>query len=362
MTAFHGGNLWPLLEKALPGSETPLDFSVDMNPFGPPSGLRSLLEEGLDQIHCYPEPSYRIFREAAAQVEGVDPSEILSGNGTADLIHLISRWKARDGVAVIVPAFTEYERAARADGSEPVRWMLREENGAFIPPVLDKPPWLERAGLLFLCNPNNPTGTLWPQEPLLRLLHLCEESGTILVVDEAYMDLVEDGNRHSLVPRVKESDHLIVLRSLTKGFAVPGLRLGYLAASSRTIRQLNGLQPPWSVNAVAAHAGPKLLQDQQYLADSRAGLQPLRRSLWNALGGIQGLIPYPSAANFFLCRLENRNLSGSELVERLKNRGILIRTCDDFTGLAAGRFIRTAVRRMEENERLVASLKEALPG
>ncbi|MBI3332620.1 MAG: threonine-phosphate decarboxylase [Candidatus Omnitrophica bacterium] len=337
----HGGNLWPLLKEGTFGLDEILDFSADLNPLGPPPDLGVLIQEAQGQIAWYPEPTYEEFREAAGRLHRADPAAILPGNGTADLIHLISRWRAGEDAAVAAPTFTEYERAVLA-------------NGGRITP-------LDRARLLFLCNPNNPTGTVQPREELLKVAEACERRGAFLVVDEAYMDLVEDPLRYSMIRDLARFSRLIVLRSMTKSFAIPGLRVGYLAASPGIVAGLRDLQPPWPMNGLAASVGARLLErGEPFLAQTRQALKRFRDSLREDLAGLGGIRPSPSSANFFLCRLEDPGWSNRRLADQLKERGILIRSCDDFTGLEPGRFIRVAVRRREENERLVGALREIL--
>jgi len=352
----HGGNPWALLDTQGSHPEEILDFSADLNPSGPPESVSFLLQEGCKKVPWYPEPTYRDFREAAARFHGIDPSHILPGNGTAQLIHLISRWQRKSRVAVVTPTFTEYERAVTAEGGDLVPWPLQEEN-RFLPPALNGALGLRGARLLFLCNPNNPTGTLWPMGELLQLIQTCEQAGTWIVVDEATMDLVEDRLRYSVVPFVKRFPHLIVLRSMTKSFSVPGLRIGYLAASKRAVEELNSIQPPWAMNALAAFVGAGLFKEERYLKDSRQRIKELKHLLWEGLSTLPGLSPYPSEANFFLCRMTDPKGSNQGLAQKLQAQGILIRTCDDFTGLARGQFIRLAVRRLEENGLLVEALR-----
>lgn len=361
MTSSHGGNPWALMEENAFSLDEILDMSADLNPLGPPPDLGDLLEEGVKQVGWYPDPTYREFRQAVAQVEGVDPSRILVGNGTTDLIHLISRWQARADAAVVVPTFTEYERAVAADGGSVVPWPLCFEE-RFSPPTWNGALPFESVRLLFLCNPNNPTGTLWPEDQLHALAEICDQVGTFLVVDEATMDLVEDPLRYSAVPWVGDFRRLLVLRSMTKSFAVPGLRIGYLAASTEIVGELSRLQPPWAMNAVAGCIGRRLIRKQQYLKASRSALKEFREDLWNRLVQVSSIRTYPSAANFFLCRIEDPAWSNRPLAEKLRERGILVRTCDDFTGLSGGRFFRVAVRGLKENVRLVSALKEIFSG
>ena len=390
MTGRHGGNPWALVkprsgsarrapfvmsQRDIPHSASGLalpdlprgfaitqvlDFSANLNPVGPPPGVESLLEEARGRIRWYPEPTYREFRESVAKAEGVDPSCILPGNGTADLIHLISRWKARGRVAVVVPTFTEYERAAQADQSEVFPLHLKEELDFFPDGLGREIGSLGAVQLLFLCNPNNPTGRLWPVKPLQELLGACQRAGTVVVVDEAYMEFLEDRLRYSSVPWVKRFQNLIVLRSMTKIFSVPGIRIGYGVTCEKTALALRQIQPPWPMNGLAASLGERLIGESGFLERSRREIAGFRQQLRTDLQGLPGIKLVPSEANFILCRLMDPAQTAQGLAQDLARRGILIRVCDDFTGLEPGRFIRVAVRRPEENQRLLQALQEIL--
>lgn len=348
MTA-HGGNIWDLVEEQGLSPEQVLDFSADLNPLGPPPHWESLLREAGPSLRRLPEPTYAEFRTAVARREGVAPDQILPGNGTSDLIHLISRLHPRSRASICVPTFTEYERAVLADGGGIFPWN-GEDQSRF--------PSLKGIDLLFLCNPNNPTGFLWPKEDLLRLIRSADEAGAVSVVDETVMDLVEDRRRYSLIPQAGLLKRLIVLKSFSKSFAVPGLRIGALVASPLMVQRLARIQPPWVLNSLAASVGARLAQEDRFLEESRRRLSDLRAGLWEGLKGIPEIQPYPSAANFFLCRITDFRWTGESLAEPLRRQGILIRTCDDFTGLDHGRFVRISVRLEEENRRLLSALKE----
>lgn len=332
-----------------------LDFSADLNPWAAEEIPAAVMEEAWAQVRHYPDPEYRRFREAAAEREGADPASILPGNGTADLIHLISRWRKGGRAGIPVPTFTEYARAVRADGGEVLTWRFPEENGFSgegFPRVLRQMP----ADLVFLCNPNNPTGRIWPVEVLNECVELCEQKGILLIVDEAYLELSEDPARASLAALAGRRRSLLVLRSMTKTFGIPGLRIGYAVGHPQEIARLEAFQPPWSLNTLAAEAGIWFLkQGENRTAEWRNRLASARVEMTHALRGMPGLRPVPSEANFLLCRSDRETAVVAQALERQK---ILIRRCDDFDGLEPDRFFRAAVRRPRENQRLLAALKE----
>jgi threonine-phosphate decarboxylase len=309
----HGGASDPTL----------LDFSANVNPLGVPDGVRAVLADGASRVERYPTPDAREFAAAVARHFRIPVQCILPGNGSSELIYLVARLFAGRLGRVVVPAFTEYEDACEASGI-PL--------GSAAPEVT------------FLGNPSSPEGRLRSREELLGL------DGT-LVVDEAFMDFVDE--RESLVLRAAEDPRLIVLRTLTKFYAIPGLRLGYLVAVPETISKLRMLQPPWSVNALAEAAGLAALEERDYAQFTRRFVGERREELSKGLKSA-GLEPLPSVTNYILCRVTD----GSLLCGELLKRGIVARNCDSFTGLEKNRYVRFAVRKRSENERLLAALKE----
>lgn len=357
----HGGNLWAAAQKRGIPPEEIIDFSADLNPWAEGWVPPDLIQEAWRRARHYPDPVYRRFREAAAAWEGVEPESILPGNGTADLIHLISRWRKGARAFLPVPTFTEYARAVLSDGGTIASWPLPEErgfDGSGLPPVLERAP----ADLLFLCNPNNPTGRLWPREILRETLDLCEQKGIFWVADEAYLDLVAEEDRHSLVSQAGRRRNGVVLRSLTKVFGLPGLRIGYAVGHPETVKALEAIQPPWPVNTLAAEVGTWLMGTAVgKLAESRSLLESARTEMVRGLASVHSLRLFPSDANFLLGRLSgDSGLGVGEVADRLEGRGILIRRCDDFQGLEPDRFLRVAVRRPDDNHRLVELLREIL--
>ena len=313
MKRLHGGASDPTL----------LDFSANVNPLGPPDGVRAVLADGATRVDRYPTADTREFATAVARHHGIPLECVLPGNGSSDLIYLVARlfWGRRG--RVVVPAFTEYEDACEASGIS-----------------LDH----RAPEFTFVGNPSSPEGRLLSREDVLRL------EGT-LVVDEAFMDFV--GDRESLVHCAAEDPRLIVLRTLTKFYAIPGLRLGYLVSVPETVSNLRRLQPPWSVNALAEAAGLASLREHDYAQFTRRFVQERREELLAGLK-LAGLEPLPSVTNYILCRVPDAALLCGELLKR----GIVARNCDSFTGLEKNRYVRFAVRKRSENERLLAALKE----
>jgi threonine-phosphate decarboxylase len=350
---FHGGNLCsPLIEEGTRPDGIVADFSVNLNPLGPPPIWRDLVIEGLKELLRYPDPTHRALREAIARWEGISPEWILPGNGTAELIALMARWQSGRPVWMAVPTFTEYRRLAEAVGATIQTWTLLEETQ--FQPTIPSHLLSDPEGLIFLCQPNNPTGGFWPKELLLALLQAAQKSHATVVVDEAYLDLSDCGRANSVVPWIARFDCLFVLRSLTKTLALPGLRLGYLVGPAEGIQRICALQPPWSVNALAAWVGRGVLEWQgypEYLIKSQQAVALGRARLYRMMAHLP-VMPFPSYANFLLIRWLPDSPTLWEWFKRLVGRGILIRLCDDFDGLPCQRFFRLSVRPDQELEYL----------
>ncbi|HAM41144.1 MAG TPA: threonine-phosphate decarboxylase [Candidatus Omnitrophica bacterium] len=338
-----------------------LDFSVDVNPFDPPESVRATILSSLEAIRRYPDPQAQRLRQAVADVHHLPMESILPANGSAELIPLLTQALRPRTALVIAPTFTEYEWALDQVGAD-IRYVVsREADGFCWPETLEGwlPP-LDGIDVVWLCNPNNPTGVAVSGERLLALAARCEETRTVLVVDEAFVEWSEAPEQISVADAVPRFTQLIVLRSLTKLFAIPGLRVGYLLASPTLVERLRAHQSAWPLNTFAIDVGAQVVTETAYVARCRRLIRQAVEHCAAGLRGLPGLRPFPSDANFILCKLTTSSLSSSELCARLAQQGCAVRTCDDFTGLEPGRFIRIGVRTPEDNARLIAALHNIL--
>ena len=327
-----------------------LDFSANINPLGPPEeALRAARQALIGEVASYPDGRYPELCAALAGYLGLAEETVLPTNGGAEALFLAARAAAEGrpgGKAVVLdPTFSEYAAAARAAGLGPESRVARRPQDGFRldPAVLDG---LDGVGVVFLCNPNNPTGDLTPREEVVALLERTRSAGAVLVVDEAFADFAPGEGVADLV-----DEHLYVARSFTKFFAVPGLRLGCLIARDPDL--VRPFQPSWSVNVAAAAAGIAAAGDHAYAENTLREVALRRENLVRALRPLLGLDVYGGAANFLLVR-------GPEgLVERLAQRGVLVRGCGPFPGLEPN-FLRIAVRGAEENQQLIAAVEAVL--
>jgi len=323
-----------------------LDFSQNINPFGPPpealeAARRALYEES----GRYPDLKYSKLRGALAQYLDVPPQTVVPTNGGAEALFLAAGAVGAGGALILEPTFSEYAAAARASGMEVVRRLVRrpQEGFGFDHGALED---LDGISVVFLCNPNNPTGDSLAYGEVLEVADRVRQAGAVLVVDEAFADFTPGISVSRMV-----DEGLWVARSFTKFFAIPGLRLGCIVCDDA--ERIQRLQPSWPVNAVAAAAGIIAAGDSGFSEASVSEIARLRGALFDALNDLHGLQPFPGAANFLLVR-------GPEgLAGRLARRGLLVRGCGRFMGLGPG-FFRVAVQGEAENGRLISALREEL--
>ncbi len=348
----HGGRIREISRKLGSGI---LDFSANINPLGSPP-LDDLVLEELKNISHYPDNTYIEFREAAASFVDVDPDNIVPGNGSSEIIRMFSEVCIDlDELALIPsPTFGEYETQSRIAGARILKTELGMPVQRDLNTVFDDA-LLKEAKAAFFCNPNNPTGHLTSREELVQLAMRCDANDVFLLLDEAFIEL-SDPNQ-SLAKMAPEMDGLVVMRSLTKSFGVPGLRLGFAVTNSRLAEVMNKARIPWSISSIAASAAVHLLRNREFLEKSRELVLNELEWLTAALKSI-GLKPLRSSTNFILIDISDMGMSSAEIVRRMLDEGILIRDCSSF-GLGQ-RYVRVAVRKRDENERLVTAFKKIL--
>ncbi|KSU83215.1 MULTISPECIES: threonine-phosphate decarboxylase CobD [Fictibacillus] len=350
----HGANP-ELLARSLQTElkENSLDFSVNVNPYPPLVNLKEVWGSLYEEILHYPHPSAAPFLQLAAEMAGLGPEQVLAGNGAAELIFLIAQAYRGANVLIIEPAFSEYREACEANGCKVESFITQEESKWGISfEELEKS--LEGKQLCFLCQPNNPTGTALDSVELEKLLQLCSEKKVTLVVDEAFVHFME--NPVTAVPLLAHFNNLILLRSLTKMFHLPGLRLGYAMSSLDLILKMKKYQPPWSVNGPAQKIGMLCVaQEKPIAADIAEKTANERNRLFPVLRRL-GFEPSPSLVNFYLLREKGEEKDQMDLIKYLLSRRIIVRHTFNFNGLE-GRFIRLAIRTPEENDVLLDVLE-----
>ncbi|MFX4260816.1 threonine-phosphate decarboxylase CobD [Pelotomaculum propionicicum] len=356
----HGGNITLASRKYGLPKEKIIDFSANINPLGPSKKIYDAITSNLDAIVNYPDPDCTELKDTLADYLGIDRDLLLLGNGAAELIYLLVRVMGCKKALIPVPSFCEYGLAVLSQGGEVIEVEMDEEEG-FSLPAEKIIKLIPQADMLFICTPNNPTGRLVEKRAIEQILERSAAHGVLVVVDEAFMDFVPQRALYSMMPAVGSSANLAVLYSLTKFFGIPGLRLGSIAAPKDIIKRMDASKDPWNVNILAQAAGLAGLNDLEHMERTNALVNREKSFLFEELQNIPGLCPLQGAANFILLNISESGLKSGELTELLGRRGILVRDCYGFSGLA-GRYIRLAVKNRPENEILIAAIKDILGG
>jgi threonine-phosphate decarboxylase len=349
----HGGNIREIAHKYSLEEDGVLDFSSNCNPLGFPPGIRSLFQREATAILHYPDTPCTELVRALADENGVREKNIIVGNGSTELIYLIPR-ALKPRVALIVnPTFGEYERSISSMGCA-IQYIDLKEKSHFRIKTDEIIPLLSQIDILYLCNPGNPTGVLSRKDEIAPLIQAAEKRGVVVVVDEAFMEFSDN---HSLAHQITKRKGLVILRSMTKFFAIPGLRLGYLLAPAGMTAAINLHKEPWSVNTLAQKAGIRCLGDEPFRVKTKRFIVRERHYLFSQLSTIQGLKPYTSAANFILSKITRKSLTSAKLYQELARKGILIRDCRSFRGLGS-KFIRVAVMKRKHNDLLIKETRK----
>lgn len=346
----HGSNpqyLFSALNIPLP--DQMVDFSANINPLGPPNILKQRWERLFDVVSDYPDPKGEKLKRKLAEREDLDQSQILIGNGGAELISLIGRMLAGKRVIIVQPAFSEYEEACRINGCtvdyhqlEPSSWDFKLEELSVK---------LQKADAVFLCNPCNPTGVYYSKSVLHDLIKECQRQECLLIIDEAFYDFLSE--YESIVRYIKEYPHLLIIRSMTKMFAIPGLRLGYLMAGQPIIERIGSCQPHWSMNALALKTGEWCLESESHIKETRELVQKERDRLFNFYKEKEFIVS-PTRVNFYLLRDPAIN-DQLPFFQFLITKGIIPRHTMNFHGLE-GNWLRFAIKGSNENDKLMEAI------
>jgi threonine-phosphate decarboxylase len=349
----HGANPHYLFEAMnLPVPNEKLDFSANINPLGPPPVLKENWVRLLESVMEYPDPNGTILKNKIAQREALHESQILLGNGGAEIISLIGRMLAGKRAVIVQPAFSEYEEACRVSGCQ-VQYHQLDEGWEWRDDDLNAK--LKGADALFLCNPNNPTGVYYSRSTILYLLEECRRNQCLLIVDEAFYDFL--GKYETITHYIKEYPNLLIIRSMTKMFAIPGLRLGYLLADPAVISKISAFQPHWSMNAIALKTGEWCLDSESYIKETRALIEQERMRLFHFYQK-HGLLVSRSRVNFYL--LNDPSLDDQHsFLQYLLHRGMIPRHTVNFPGLE-GKWLRFAIKGPEANDKLMGEVEKWL--
>lgn len=347
MTQIHGGDIYT--------NDIDIDFSVNINPLGIPATVKSALHEAIEKCSEYPDINSQELCQKLSAWLNIPAEYLLFGNGASELFMAISHAVNPDKVLIPVPSFYGYRHAANAAGAELVYYYLKEENDfAFDEDFLAA--LTEDIDMLFLANPNNPTGKVLGGEYLVRVLEKCRQKNILVVLDECFIEFCQGKNL--LLDALDKYSNLIVIRAFTKIFAIPGVRLGYMLCSDKVLLQkVKAHIPEWNLSTFAQWAGLCCMGQDEYISKTIECVKTERDFLTHGIKELEAkglqIRAYESDANFILIKTD------IPLYDRLLQKKILIRDCENFQGLSKG-YYRIAVKLRSENEKLLKAIGECV--
>src|SRR4030067_538146 len=331
----HGGDVWKISKKYHIPLDQVIDFSVPINPLGTPKKALQTIRRHSSLIKNVPEPEHEWLIETLSNYAEVKPNNIIVGSGSTELIYLfVEVFLGRKFNAVIpVPTFNEYKKATmKVDGRPLFLKCNSVENFNIDLEELEKA-ISKKTRIIFLCNPNSPTGRLYEKDDVLRIVRLAAEKNVLVFLDEDYVEFVDDAKRYSMAESVTHYNNLFVLRSLTKFFGLAGLRIGFGIASPDILNALKRAKMPWTVNSLAMFAAKEAVQDDDFIKRSRLLISRGKKQMQKTFQEFPWLKVYPSETNFFLVEITKGSLTSTQLKEGLGRKGLIIRHCCDFDGL-----------------------------
>lgn len=360
--AFHGSDLELIEQYYKIPKEKIVSFGANVNPLGLSDTVRRSLSEQLDVITRYPDREYTSLRKVIADYCGVDYQNVVTGNGSTELISLLISHRNARHALVIGPTYSEYERELSLTGGHMSFFNLKEENDfrlnfESLRSRLDADADID---FMILCNPNNPTSSALTAEELEPVIQECKTRGIFVMIDETYVEFAPDVSLITAVPLTKRYDNLMIIRGVSKFFAAPGLRLGYgITGNEAFLSTLKKHQNPWSLNSIGALAGELMLTDTDYIHKTRELILSERERMCHYLDSFQYAKYYRPYANFILVKILKEGLTSHQVFEHAIRQGLMIRDCSSFESLN-GEFIRFCIMDPEDNTRLMQCLGELL--
>ena len=370
---FHGGNIYKVFREK--NIKEILDYSSNINPYGIPESLKKRITENLEVLERYPDPDYVELREKLANLNKVNLSDIILGNGATEIIFLFMKVINPKKILIVSPTFGEYERAVKATGISgdienkkiEIEYFELKESDDFKLNIGNLKNQLEnKYDLLIICNPNNPTGKFLKLAQTEEILKECNKYDTKLFIDEAFIEFLEDGMKESIINTEGNKKNLFVTRAFTKFFAIPGLRLGYGMYFDKELeKKISEKKEPWSVNNIAEMAGLTVLDDAEYIEKTLKWIAEEKKYIYEKLNEISGIKVYKTEVNFITGKIDEKlfseGLNVKVLREKMLEQGILIRDASNFKFLDE-RFFRLAIKDRASNERIIEVMKEIFRG
>lgn len=357
---FHGSDLEQIEKTYRIPTKDIISFSANVNPLGISYKLKSTLASQIDAITTYPDREYTALRNSIGNYVNTSPDHIIVGNGATELISLSFQNLMPKKALLVSPTYSEYEREITGIGGT-VEYYFLEEKHNFELGIED---FLSRLtkdlDLLILCNPNNPTSTALNTTQIEKILKECKKQNIFVLIDETYVEFVNDIWQFSSIPLTKDYDNVIVLRGISKFFAAPGLRLGYgVCSNEQLLDHIKNKKNPWTINTLASIAGEIMFSDKDYIAETRNLIHSERDRVCKRLASCSKLKVYEPTANFVLVKLVSTEVTSHELFEACIKKGLMIRDCSSFPGLDDS-FFRICFMNPKQNDALLEAILDTL--
>jgi threonine-phosphate decarboxylase len=355
----HGGNIYDVARKLGCKPFEIIDMSSNVNPLGPPPGLKEHLKENLDLITALPEVDAKEITNKFVHRYGLDPECVLAGNGTTQFIYAIPQALKTQKALILGPTYSDYADACNMHKVE-FDYAIAEELHLFGIDIDSLKKMISRFDTVFICNPNNPTGTLLSAQEIKMI---CRSFPDIyFIIDESYLSFSKEGDKETMMGSYLSN--VIILNSMSKLFRIPGLRVGFLIASKNIIEKFQEYMLPWSVNGLAQAAVSYLMTQKveidNFIEETRKFLKVERKNIVQKLENSGGIKVFPSTTVFMLAKL-NENLTSMMVCDHLLKDGILVRNCSNFNGLS-GQYIRISLKTKDINRMVADKLSDLIGG
>lgn len=351
----HGGNLDELSRTYKLNKENLIDFSANINPLGVNIKVKEAIINALNEIERYPDITYYNLKLAISEFEKVNYNKLILGNGAAEVIFNLVRSIKPKKVLIPAPTFGEYEEAVLSINSSIEYYYLKEDNNWIIDEDIINH-INEDIDMVFICNPNNPTGILTDKEVIINIAKKALSTNTILAIDESFLDFIRDGENYSVINLLKEYNNIFIIKSMTKLFAIPGIRIGYgMCENKEIIKNMELVSVPWNINILAEKATLEAIKDKEYINRTISYIQKEKNYLYKELNKFNDIKVFNPSVNFIMFKIIN-NIN---LKLELMKENIIIRSCNNYIGLDDS-YYRVAVRTREENDNLIMALKKVI--
>lgn len=351
----HGGNIDELSRKYNLNKEKLIDFSANINPIGANKNVKMELIRAIDKIERYPDITYFDLKSSISKFEDIEIRDLTLGNGAAEVIFNLVRALKPKKVLIPAPTFGEYEEAVLSVNGSIEYYYLRENNNWNInEEILNY--ITEDTDIVFICNPNNPTGNLTNKDIILKISRKAIKTNTIVVIDESFLDFVKDNKNYTAIDLLEDYNNIFIIKSMTKFFAIPGIRIGYgISKNKDIIKKIDDISVPWNINVMAERAAIVALDEKEYIDDTIEYIEDEKNFLFHELSKIEQIKVFKPEVNFIMFKTKEF----IDLKEKMLSENIIIRSCGNYKGLDRN-YYRIAVRTRVENEKFISTLKNII--